>query len=362
MRPPATAVSFATGRLVFDPPPRETKFSFISVNRNKRGVVLDLTAPGDLAHARTLISQADVVVENFAAGTMDALGLGAEVRRRLNPDLITVSMPAFGHGGPLTGIRAYGSTVEQASGLPFANGRDAWPPCLQHVAFGDPIAGLSAANAVLAALWGRARQGGAEIDLAQVACLFPFAADALIAQQFTDRPLPRTGSRRPRAAPVCVVACAEPDTWLTVAVDGPGAWRGLCEALGAPGWADDPQLATVAGRHARAEEIEAAIAAWAAALSPETATERLQARGVPAAPVYRVDQLGYDPQLASTGFWPEMERAHVGRHIIPAAPFAYDGARPALRFPSPTLGQHTAEVLAEIRTPARRDIDRAPAD
>lgn len=336
-----------------DPPPRETKFSFISVNRNKRGVVLDLTTPEGLAQAKALVARADVAVENFAAGIMDSLGLGADVRRRLNPDLITVSMPAFGHGGPLTGIRAYGSTVEQASGLPFANGHDDWPPCLQHVAFGDPIAGLSAANSVLAALWGRATHGGAEIDLSQVACLFTFAADAFIAQQFTDAPLPRTGSRRPRAAPVCVVPCADPDTWLTVAVDGPGAWRGLCETLGRTDWRDDPELSTPAKRNARADELEAAIAAWAAGRSSEAATERLQAAGVPAAPVYRVDQLGYDPQLASTGFWPEMERAYVGRHITPAAPFAYDGERPALRFPSPTLGQHTAEVLAELRSPSR---------
>jgi len=333
-----------------DPPPRETKFSFISVNRNKRGIVLDLTSAEGLAHAKRLISWADVLVENFAAGAMEGLGLGPEARRALNPDLIAVSMPAFGHGGPLTGIRAYGSTVEQASGLPFANGRDEWPPCLQHVAFGDPIAGLNAANAVLAALWGRPRRGGGEIDLAQVACLFPFGADALIAQQLTEGPLPRTGSRRPRAAPVCVVACADPDTWLAVAVDGPQAWQGLCEVLGDRAWKADPALATVDARNRQADEIEAAIAAWATPLSPEAATERLQAHGVPAAPVYRVDQLGYDPQLAATGFWPEMDRAYVGRHITPAAPFAYDGERPALRFPSPTLGQHTQEVLAELRS------------
>lgn len=336
-----------------DPPPREVKFSFISVNRNKRGVVLDLTTPDGLAQAKALVARADVVVENFAAGIMDALGLGADVRRGLNPDLITVSMPAFGHGGPLTGIRAYGSTVEQASGLPFANGHDDWPPCLQHVAFGDPIAGLNAANAVLAALWGRATHGGAEIDLSQVACLFTFAADAFIAQQFTDAPLARTGSRRPRAAPVCVVASADADTWLTVAVDGPQTWSGLCEVLMRPDWRDAPELATAAGRNARADELEAAVAAWAARRSSEAATEQLQAAGVPAAPVYRVDQLGYDPQLASTGFWLEMERAYVGRHITPATPFAYDGERPALRFPSPTLGQHTAEVLAELTSPSR---------
>jgi crotonobetainyl-CoA:carnitine CoA-transferase CaiB-like acyl-CoA transferase len=331
-----------------DPPPWETKFSFICANRNKRGILLDLDKPEGLATARALIAQADVLVENFAAGVMEKLGLGREARRALNPRLIAVSMPAFGAQGPLAGIRAYGSTVEQASGLPFINGEADWPPSMQHVAFGDPIAGLFAAAAALAALHGRERLGGAEIDLAQTACLFQFAADGLIAQQFTDEPLPRTGSRRPRAAPVCVAACAGPDDWLCVAVEDDRMWRALAETIGRPEWGADPGLESVVARDAHAVEIEAAIATWSRSLSSEAAAERLQAAGVAAAPLLRVDALGYHPQLAETGFWAQMDRAYVGPHITPAAPFAFDGARPALRRTAPTLGEHTAEVLAEL--------------
>ena len=336
-----------------DPPPRETKFSFISMNRNKRGVVLDLLTPDGVSKASELVAGADVVVENFAAGVMDKLGLGSAVRRELNPGLVAVSMPAFGAGGPLSGIRAYGSTVEQASGLPFVNGCDGWAPCLQHVAFGDPIAGLFAAAAVLSALYARERAGGAEIDLAQVACLFQFAADAGVAQQFTEGPLPRTGSRRPRAAPTAVVAAGGEDSWLAVAVDGPRAWRALCGVLGRDDWADDPTLSRVEGRAARADAIEAALASWAAPQDAEFAAGRLQSAGVPAAPVLRGDVLAYLPQLAEAGFWPEMERRYVGRHVIPAAPFAYDGVRPALLRPAPILGEHTEEVLAELRSAGR---------
>jgi crotonobetainyl-CoA:carnitine CoA-transferase CaiB-like acyl-CoA transferase len=331
-----------------DPPPWETKFSYISVNRNKRGILLDLATAEGLAQARALVAGADVMVENFAAGILEKLGLGPAVRRALNPDLIAISMPAFGNGGPLSGIRAYGSTVEQASGLPFVNGHAEWPPSLQHVAFGDPIAGLYAAGAALAAVAGRHRRGGAEIDLAQVACLFQFGADAFIAQQMTDGPLPRTGSRRPRAAPVCVVRAAGEDEWLAVAVDGSAAWSGLCSVLGRDDWANDPRLSTAQGRNRQADRIEAAVAAWAEPFAAEVAADTLQAHGVPAAPVIRVDALGYHPQLSESGFWPEMERRYVGRHIIPAAPFAYDGRRPALIRPAPTLGEHTDEVLAEL--------------
>jgi len=326
-----------------DPPPQETKFSFISVNRNKRGVVLDLASAEGLARAKALLAEADVAIENFAAGIMDRLGLGPAVRRALNRNLIAISMPAFGNGGPLSGVRAYGSTVEQASGLPFANGRDDWPPCLQHVAFGDPLAGLFGASAALAALAGRHRHGAAEVDLGQVECLFQFAADALIAQQLSATPLPRTGSRRPRAAPVAVVPTLADDDWLAVAVYGEPAWRALCAVLGRPDWA---VLGEVQARTFQADEIEAGIAAWASDKLAGDATAMLQAAGVSAAPVQRVAELSYDPQLADAGFWANMERRYVGAHITPAAPFAYDGVRPALLRPAPTLGEHTAEVLA----------------
>lgn len=326
-----------------DPPPHEVKFSFISVNRNKRAVALDMATSEGKAAVEELVRRADVLVENFAAGTMDKLGLGKAARRRLNPGLIAVAMPAFGSEGPLSGVRAYGSTVEQASGLPFANGHADWPPSLQHVAFGDPISGLYAAAAVLAALRART-EGGAEIDLAQVASLFQFGADAMIAQHLREGPLPRTGSRRPRMAPVAVVAAIEGNTWLAVAVDGDAAWDALADALERPDWRGLGHAA----RADLADEIEVELAAWAGPREVFAAAMELQAAGVPAAPVQPSHTLCYDPQLSTTGFFPEMHRRYVGDHLVPAAPWIRDGERPALYRPAPTLGEHTAEVLAEL--------------
>jgi crotonobetainyl-CoA:carnitine CoA-transferase CaiB-like acyl-CoA transferase len=326
-----------------DPTFFETRHNFIDMNRNKRGVDLDLATPDGVAAARALIAGADVVVENYAAGVMDKLGLGQGVQRRLSPDVISVSMPAFGAGGPLSNIRAYGSTVEQASGLPFVNGEARWPPVNQHVAYGDPLAGLFGAAAALAGLYGRGQLGGADIDLAQVACLFQFGADAIVAWGLAGRPIERTGRRRARAAPVCVVATQGDDAWLAVAVESDAAWRGLCGLLARA----DPDL-TLAERSARADEIEAAIAGWAAGLPAGEAAARLQAAGVSAAPVQLGHTLTWDPQLEAAGFWPLMRRAFVGEHRVAAAPFAYDGVRPALRFPAPTLGEHTSEILSAL--------------
>jgi crotonobetainyl-CoA:carnitine CoA-transferase CaiB-like acyl-CoA transferase len=303
----------------------EMKHNFLGVNRNKRGVCIDLTRPDGVDKAKALIARADVVVENYAAGVLKKLGLGGGVQRALKPGIVSLTMPAFGAAGPWAGQRAYGSTVEQASGLPFVNGEAHWPPTMQHIALGDPVAGLYAASAVLTALAGRERLGGADIDLSQVACLFQLGADSIIAAQVLGEPLPRTGHRRDRLA-LCLVVPAG-SGWLAIAADD-GALDALVRVVGEAG--------------------ETAVRAWAAPLSPELAAARLQAAGVAAAPVQASHDLTYDPQLTANGYWVELQRAVIGRHLVPASPFSFDGVRPALRRPAPTLGQHTDEVLAEL--------------
>ena len=170
-----------------DPPLHELPRNFMAVNRSKRGLDIDLATPEGKAAAEVIIRRSDVVVENQGPGVMDRLGLGQSDQRRLHPGIVSISMPPFGRLGPLSGLRAYGSTVEQASGMPFVNGQADWAPCLQHVAYGDPVAGLYAAAAALVALYGRSTLGGAEVDLCQVECLFQLAADAIINQALEQR-------------------------------------------------------------------------------------------------------------------------------------------------------------------------------
>lgn len=331
------------------PPPRESRFHFIAVNRNKRDVALDLRAPEGRAAINALIARSDVVIENFGPGVLSRLGYGPKDQRALRPGVVSVSMGPFGQGGPWAGLRAYGSTVEQASGLPFANGQDDWPPGLQHNAYGDPVAGLYAASAALAVLYGRERLGGAEVDLSQVECLFQFGADPLLARQLSDAPLKRTGTRRATAAPCCNVRAAGADEWLNVCVDRDEAWPALCGVIGRPEWAADPAFATIAARNARADEIEAAITAWSRNENALDAAHALQLLGVPAAPVLRADQLAADPQLWAGGYWQTQERRYVGRHLQAAPPYRVDGERPPLVLPAPTIGEHTDEVLAELK-------------
>lgn len=327
-----------------DPPAHELPRHFMAVNRSKRGIDIDLLSPAGRSIAETIIKRADVVIENHGPGVMDRLGLGQADQRRLHPGVISVSMPPFGRGGPLTGLRAYGSTVEQASGLPFVNGHADWTASMQHVAYGDPVAGVYAAAAALAALYGRETQGGAEIDLCQVECIFQLGADSIIADQI-GAGIQRSGSRRPTLAPVCVVAAKGEEAWLALAVDSDAAWRALCGVL------VDPDLSPTWGltsRKAHEDAIEDAIARWAAARDPRAAAERLQRLGIAAAPVLPADSLWRNEHLCAAGYWTTVSRRYIGEHLIPHAPMRFDGERPAVRRPAPTLGEHSREAIAEL--------------
>jgi crotonobetainyl-CoA:carnitine CoA-transferase CaiB-like acyl-CoA transferase len=331
------------------PPPLELPRNFMCVNRAKRGLDLDLAKLEDQRAAEAIVRLADVVLDNQGPGVMAKLGLAPADQRRLNPAVVSVTMPPFGRDGPLSGLRAYGSTVEQACGMPFVNGHDGWGPCHQHVAYGDPVAGIYAAAAVLIGLYGRERLGGADIELCQVECLFQLGAASIIAEQVAGRRLPQTGSRRADMAPCCVVpAAGGAEAWLTVAADSDGAWRALALAIGRPDLAVDPGLATLAGRKACEDDLEAAIAAWAADKDPLEAAARLQAAGVAASPIIAVHDLFADPHLQDCGYWAVQYRRYVEDHFTPQPPFRFDGARPTFTRPAPLLGEHTDEVLAEL--------------
>ena len=330
-----------------DPPEYELKTVFNVMNRGKRGVTLDLTKPDGLARAKRLVAGADMVIENYAPGVMDKLGLGYAALQAVRPGLVMVSMGAFGAEGPWSFFRAYGATVEQASGMPHVNGHAHWPPSLQHGAYGDPVAGIYGAVAALAALNGRDRLGGAWVDLAQVECLFQLGAEAIIAAQI-DGDAPRLGSRSPYAAPRCVVPTADPDESLSVVATTETQWRDLCRVIGHEDWATDPSLASVERRNERGDEIEAALANWGEGREPEAAAGILQAAGVPAAPVVPSHRLASHVHLAAQGAWTSIERRHVGRHLMAAPPYRVGGIRPIVVRPAPLLGEHSAEVLEEI--------------
>ncbi|MDA8247896.1 MAG: CoA transferase [Rhodospirillales bacterium] len=315
---------------------------FNALNRNKCGITLDLTTPEGVAALKDLVAKADAVVENYAADVLPKLGLGYDALREANPSLVMLSMCAFGASSAWHDLRAYGSTLEQASGLPMLLGASGEPPTMNHIAYGDAIGGLNGACALLAALRHRAVTGeGQWIDLAQVECLLPHLAPWLIAAS-TGVDVPCTANRHPVHAPQALVRCAGEDAWLAVSVLDTPMWRACAGVIGRP----DLMSLDLHERRAREEELEAAITAWSTTQKSDAAMRELQRAGVAAGVALAPFDLFDDPHLVGRGFWQWVERAWIGRFPQASAPIREHGAPLPVRMPAPTLGADTAAVLA----------------
>jgi crotonobetainyl-CoA:carnitine CoA-transferase CaiB-like acyl-CoA transferase len=327
----------------------EKSAAFNQINRNKLGVTIDLTKAAGRAVALNLVARADAVIENQATGVMDKLGLSYDALRAVNPEIIMLSLPAFGAVGPWAGYRGYGSTVEHGAGLPHLSGGPGDPPIQTHVAFGDACGGLNAAAALLTALYHAKRSGkGQRVEISQVECMLQQGVHGTIAQGLTGAPPPRTGNRHPLFTPHGCFACAAPDTWLVVTVTDDAQWRPLCGVIGRADMAADAALASAEGRRSREDAIEAAIAEWAGSMDAEAAMQALQEAGVAAGVARRPSDLLHDASYIERGFWQEIEREVVGMKPHPGTPWRFDGQRGPLCTPAPLLGEQNRAVFCGI--------------
>jgi crotonobetainyl-CoA:carnitine CoA-transferase CaiB-like acyl-CoA transferase len=318
------------------------------VNRNKLGVTIDLTVPRGAELFKRLVALADGMIENFSAGVMEKLGLGEGELLAINPRLAIVTMPPFGRGGPQHDYRAYGSTVEQASGLPHANGHAGEPPTMQHIALGDPVAGVHGAAALALALWHAQRTGvGQLVDLSQAEALTSLGVHGLAYQALCGEGPPRLGNRHAGHAPQGNYRCAGDDQWLTLSVESDEQWRALRALVGNASLAD-PALERAAERQRQHDRIDAALSAWAAPRERDALVADLVARGVPAAGVLDVNEVLTHPQLEARGFWQWIPRELSGTQPSPSAPHRTGESPHAIELPAPLLGEHTREVLSGL--------------
>ena len=323
---------------------RSERFSML--NRGKQSVSLDLTNAEGRELARALVSRSDVVVENQAAGVMARLGLGYADLAAKRDDLIMLSMSAFGDGNVWSDTRAYGSVLEQGSGIPSFAGRPEWPPTMAHIAYGDPIGGIYGAASVLTALFHRRRTGeGQWINNTQIEAMLPFTTPALLIRQATGHEPVRRGNRHPSMVPHGVFPSAGEDRWIAITVSSPRAWHGLVETLGRRDWAG---LSHLEARRAIEDEIEAEISRWTRTRDGPKAAEILQAAGVAAAPLLWMDQVTEDAHLRARSFHYEIEREHIGRQRQTGLPLRLDGARYPMRGLAPFLGGDSETVLTGL--------------
>ncbi len=341
----------------------EKSVRYCIMNRNKRGITLDLTRPQGLQLAKRLLADADLVVDNYSVEVLPKLGLGYEVLSQLNPKLVMMSMSAFGTESIHRDCRAYGSTLEQGSGLPSVVGDATGPPVMSHTAFGDAVGGLNGCAAVLTALiHARLTGKGQFIDLAQIECMMPFAAPWIVAHSIDGSAPAKYGNRHPDFVPHGCFPCAGSDNWIVVAVSSDAMWPKLCKLLGRTDWAADEALKRALGRRQIEDEIKAAITAWSSTLAPDDAMNALQAAGVASGVARLPIELLADPQLHARGFIQQVDRAFIGRHPQPSMPFRETDRPFEIRSAPPTLGEHNREILAGMLGLSDAEIDQLACD
>ncbi|WP_017237832.1 CaiB/BaiF CoA transferase family protein [Streptomyces sp. SS] len=321
---------------------------FLGVNRNKRSVSLDLTAPDDLAAARAIVDRADVLVENFRPGTMEKLGLGYEDVRATNPGLVYCSVTGFGtaEGARLPG---YDLLVQAMGGLMSVTGEPDGAGTKTGVALVDVITGLHAGLGVLAALRHRDLTGrGQRVEVSLLTSLLS-ALTNQAAAHLGAGVVPRAmGNRHPSIAPYEVFDAQ--DRPLVLAVGNDRQFRSLCDRIGRPELADDPRFATNTARVAHRDDLVAALAGPLAGRTADGWFEELTAAGVPCGPINDLaaafglaDRLGLAPQVPESAAGPGQV----------ANPIRLDATPPSYRAAPPRLGEHTEELLAAPGRPAR---------
>jgi crotonobetainyl-CoA:carnitine CoA-transferase CaiB-like acyl-CoA transferase len=320
-----------------------------SVNRNKRGITLDLQIPEGLALMHELLALADVLVENYPPRVLPGLGLDQRGLVERYPRLIVLSMPAFGSSGPEKDYVGFGNTVEAMAGITAVNGYPDGPPIQSPNAYGDPASGTMGAFAVLTALHERRRTGaGRWIELSELEATIPQGADRLLEYPATGRSPQRTGGHHPTMAPHGVYPCLPQDgvdRFVVIACRDDADWARLRAVLGDPAWARDPALATLEGRRARHDAIDERLRAWASARTHREAMETLQAAGVPAGAALSAGDVLADPHLTARGFHVLTEHPVMGATLYPGPAIHLSKTPARIHGPAPLLGQHTEEVL-----------------
>ena len=330
------------------PPFQEGESSyFMSINRNKRSVVLNLKDSRGIDILRRLATRADVLVENFRPGTLGRLGLSYEQAAGLNPRLIYCSVSGFGQTGPRSQQPAYDQILQGMGGIMSLTGQVGGPPSKVGVPIGDICAGMFAAYAVALALLHRERSGqGQQIDTSMLGgqvALLTFQAGRFFA---TGTPPGPGGNRHPSIAPYETFRAS--DGFVNVACGNEAMWQRFCRALGLADLLDDSRFSLNSDRVANREALSDRLQAHFEIRPTAELVAALEAAEVPVGPVLGLDEVFADPQALHLGMRSEIDHPTVGRISQTGFPYRLSDTSPELRLPPPLLGQHTDEVLRSL--------------
>ena len=326
-------------------------YPLVMLNSNKESVVLDLKHPDGKALFLRLVGKADVVVENFAPGVMDRLGLGWPALHAENPRLVYGSGSGFGLSGPYRDLPAMDVTIQAMSGIMNATGFADSSPVKAGPAVCDFLAGVHLFGGVMSALLHRERTGeGQLVEVAMLEAAVMALASAIGVFMDGDRGVPaRTGNRHPALAIAPYNVYPTKDGHVAIFTASERHWHSIARVLRREDLLDDPGYASTPGRAARADQIDALVEAWTRPRTKDEVVKALIDAHVPCAPVKTTAEVVHDPHLAVRGVWTDIEHPRRGKTRVPNSPIRLhgSGSRPVERM-APLLGQDTDRVLTEL--------------
>ncbi len=326
-------------------------YPLVMLNSNKESVVLDLKQPRGKEIFLELAAKADVVIENFAVGVMDRLGIGWEVLRKINPRLVYGGSSGFGLDGPYRDLAAMDVTIQAMSGITNATGQTDGPPTKAGSAVCDFLAGIHLCAGILGALVQRERTGqGQRVEVAMHEAAVIALASVLGAVMDNDTNVPdRTGNRHPALAmaPYNTYRCS--DGYVAIFTSAERHWHSMCRLLERTDLLDNPDYSTTPGRARHMAEIDDLVGAWTISRSKDDILKLLNEAHVPCAPVKTAREVARDPHLEARGFWVDIDHPRRGRTRVPISPIRlHTAGKSEIRRPAPLLGQHTEAVLGEL--------------
>lgn len=337
--------------------------AFHNLNFSKLDCTIDFTHPKGLALAKKVIAISDVVIENFAYGVMEKVGLTYEVVRGIRPDIIMVSSSAVGKTGPDRAYVAYGNLLHSFAGLNKVTGHPGDSGASLGGTYTDPLTGNTLVLAILAALWNRRMTGeGCFVDVSMVEATMMQLPEFIMDYTANGRVAKPEGNIDGLAAPHNCYPCRGDDQWVAIAVYNQAGWEAFCGVLAQPTWAQDPRFRDPVSRYHNREGLDVHVADWTRERTAEEVTILLQDAGVAAGPSYNSAQMYQDEQLNDRGFFVQVEHPVSGLKPIMRLPWRQSPGIEGRYFHAPLFGQHNDLIFHDILGLSKAEIDELKAE